>query len=283
MGAGAGGLGWLDWAGGISGTTRLSTASSVLGLATSGATWVTSHEDGSVNRWVRHGDSFERTHQWSRPKGWNHAVAVCPGTGDVAIAMDRGEIAVWRPTSDETPRRLRGHERSVLSLACSSDGRRLLSGGFEGATLLWQLDDLTAAPTRLTVGDSPVYAVAWDTSGPGIVAAGGMGVTRWPSPSDVPQTLSDRPHQVLAVVAGLYAGVADDATVSVWSEGGILRLQLSDGAAGRVQGLSIAPDGRSLRLLEHHRAWSLPLEPDPQVVNADALLARVQKEAGDDP
>lgn len=74
--------------------------------------------------------------------------------------------------SDLPIRRLAGHERTICTLAFSADGRFLLSGGRDGAVLLWDLQDGTLV-RRFGDGGGDIICLAVDPAGAFVCCGGG--------------------------------------------------------------------------------------------------------------
>ena len=69
------------------------------------------------------------------------ALAVAPNNRILAYAGSLGgEIYLWNSQSHRVIATLKGHKEGVTSLAFSSDGTRLVSGGSDGSLRLWSLD-----------------------------------------------------------------------------------------------------------------------------------------------
>lgn len=74
--------------------------------------------------------------------------------------------------ADLPVRRLAGHARTICTLAFSADGRFLLSGGRDGAVLLWSLQN-GALVRRLGDGGSDIICLAVDPHGAFVCCGGG--------------------------------------------------------------------------------------------------------------
>jgi len=76
------------------------------------------------------------------------SAAISPGadlaaTGGCAVMDEvckRGEIKVWSMPGLETVLRMEGHDNSVSALAFTPDGKRLVSGGWDGRLIMWDLE-----------------------------------------------------------------------------------------------------------------------------------------------
>lgn len=89
-------------------------------------------------------------------KGPVRGVAFSPDGATVATCGDDRQVLVWKPTEvrpyrlsevfAETPpapiapRKFLGHRAAVASVAFSADGKRLVSGGFDNAVLVWSVE-----------------------------------------------------------------------------------------------------------------------------------------------
>ncbi|WP_420994218.1 NACHT and WD repeat domain-containing protein [Cupriavidus sp. 30B13] len=84
-----------------------------------------------------------------------HSIAVSPD-GRLAVAGTRGgRISVWRTADGELwPRPLQGHDDAVARLVFTDD-RQLLSGGWDGRVIRWQLDPERMQSARNELLDLP--------------------------------------------------------------------------------------------------------------------------------
>lgn len=98
-------------------------------------------------------------------------------------AIQANEILLWSLATGEAERTLRGHSEPVKTIAFSTDGKRLASGGEDGRVIIWDwksgqellvLDDDTKAldlvfspdGKKLAAASSDVGVTVWDTTEP---------------------------------------------------------------------------------------------------------------------
>lgn len=89
------------------------------------------------------------------------AAAFSPDGRIGALAVGSA-IRLWDVASGEEIVTLEGHTSDVRSLAFTSDGRQLLSGGNDGALRIWSLQTRTQTASLIALGDSDYVAVTPD-------------------------------------------------------------------------------------------------------------------------
>jgi WD40 repeat protein len=134
-------------------------------------------DDGTVSLWnVR---TRELLQSFGGTRGQPlRRVAFSPDGHMVASA---GAGSIWLRDAHETEqssRRLDGHEGPVRALSFSPDGRTLASAGDDGAVCLWAVDDPGKPVRRLEAHDGPVFDVAFDRTGRLLASAGADGTVR---------------------------------------------------------------------------------------------------------
>ncbi len=144
---------------------------------------------------------------------------------------------------------LENHWDIVDSIDLSADGRRLVSGGYDGVINLWDADS-----GELLVGlqsDDMVDGVAISPDGRRIAAAERDGVVYVFSESGdlVRMLVAHDEFSILAVDFGVRGDIVvsggDDATIRFWdaATGQLLRTLLTEGEIGSLR---FSPDGRYL-------------------------------------
>ena len=92
------------------------------------------------------------------------AMAFSPD-GRLATASDDSTVLLWNPADPSDPTALPGYDSSVLSLAFSADGTKLVTGGNDQLARVWTMDDIASGPTTLRGHGKGVRAVAFSPDG----------------------------------------------------------------------------------------------------------------------
>jgi WD40 repeat protein len=91
-------------------------------------------------------------------------LALSPDGSRIALALENGDV-VLVDAAGNIEATLAVHTAAVNSVAFSPDGALLVSGGDDGALLVWDLADLTAEPVALSGHTGPVMAAAFSPDG----------------------------------------------------------------------------------------------------------------------
>lgn len=114
------------------------------------------------------------------PERLARAIAVGPHGSQVALAADRGEIALFQRREGSWERRsLIGHRGHVLRLSYSSDDGRLASGGDDGRIVIWSTADGARILTLPSAHSGLLEDLAWSSRGDEVIAIGGEAVSTW--------------------------------------------------------------------------------------------------------
>ena len=144
---------------------------------------------------------------------------------------------------------LTGHDGGVSAVAVSADGRRAVSGGFDGAVRVWDLEAGTAVHA-LTGHDGRVWAVAVSADGRRAVSGGFDGTVRvWDLEAGTAvHALTGHDGRVWAVAVSADGRRAvsggEDATVRVWDLEAGAAVHALPGHDGGVKAVAVTADGR---------------------------------------
>ena len=151
--------------------------------------------------------------------------------------------------SKDTPLRLlRGHTDSILDLAFSRDGKRLLSGSFDHTARLWDVQ--TGETLRVLHGHTDaIYAVAFSPDGERLVTGSDDHTLRlWDGAGNLIQVLEGHGDDVMSVAFtpdGRYlVSGSFDKTIRLWDarDGQFIKVLAEQDSD--IGSLSISPDGR---------------------------------------
>ena len=134
-------------------------------------------------------------------------------------------------------------EASVNGVAFSPDGRRVVSGGIDGALLLWdvQTGKQIGEPWRLLVGDEDgdhmIHSVAYSPDGRRVVSGGNKGLHLWDAETGEPLGKPLSGHEVYSVAFSLdgrnVISGGRDGTVRLWKIEPEVWIERACGIAGR--------------------------------------------------
>ena len=112
------------------------------------------------------------------------SIAVSPDGKYIASANAQAEnwtITIWEAASGSEIVTLGGHKSPIHSIAYSPDGKRIVSGSFDGTIKVW---DASNGDELMTLPSDGALAIAFSPDGKTIAGAGGPGkgdITLWES------------------------------------------------------------------------------------------------------
>jgi len=145
----------------------LSTQITALAIAPDGARALSGASDGTL-RWWQLGAASPDAMPAGRIEGAIRDVAFGPADLAAAVA-DQGELFLLRP--DQAPRKLGVHEGGAFSVAVSSDGALVATGGGDGVVRIWRTADGSVAQEMkghegpvggLAFAGKLLYSAGWD-------------------------------------------------------------------------------------------------------------------------
>ncbi len=162
-----------------------------------------------------------------------------------------GEVKVWDATSGQEILTLKGHARGVLSVAFSSDGKRLASASWDQTVKVW---DAMSGQEMLTLKGhtNGVAGVAFSPDGKRLASASwDQTIKVWDTTSGQ-ETLALKGHtdRVSSVAFSpdgkRLASSSIDGTVRVWDATSGQEMLRLKGHIGVVYGVAFSPDGKRL-------------------------------------
>jgi WD40 repeat protein len=177
-----------------------------------------------------------------------HCAAVTPDCAKAFRGIGTEVIHVWDLPAKKEIGVLKGHERTVLGLALTVDGKTLASCGWDGLVKLWDVEKGKEVHT-LRGHDGAVRAVAFSTDGRTLASAGADGTVRlWDvATGEVKARLTGHWGEVLSVsLAGPgkpLASAGADGTVRLWDVTRERELFCLAKHVGAVNGVALTPDG----------------------------------------
>ncbi|GAB4224971.1 MAG: hypothetical protein Tsb0032_30500 [Kiloniellaceae bacterium] len=179
----------------------------------------------------------------------------------LAAGDDRGTLQVWDLASEESPRRLFGHDQQVWSLGFSPDGSVLASGDRAGKVRLWDLEKGTIRWT-IAAHDGPVWSLDFTPDGQRIMTASDSELRLWDSANgELAQSLPAGQGRLTRAVFSpddaLLATATTDGWIRVWdpAEAAVVHEIAADDNV--IWGLAFSPDGRLLAAASSDEVVSL--------------------------
>ena len=142
----------------------------------------------------------------------------------VATSDESGGIQIRDTASGRLNHTLRGHQRSIMSIAFSAIDGRLASAGADGTVRVWD-SLLSTATVVFDVGSGEVPSVAFDSDGAMLVTAGDYGPRVWDARTTGPVQWhnhhTDRTRcAIISTDGGMIASGGMDRTIIVWDPTG---------------------------------------------------------------
>lgn len=230
-----------------------------------GRSLVTASYDKTIRVWSATTGELERTlfgEQGEGPAGRIHAAALSPGDRWLAVGGWLGtqaeperssaaaafQIRVFDFRSETGYRLLSGHTDTVLSLAFSHDGKRLVSGGADGQALVWNVG---GGHQELSLFDhhKGITSAAWSPDDRQIVTGSGDHVARvWDASNG--RAVAQLHGHTAPVQAVLFTpsgrsvlSASLDGTVRIWDAQSGQQLKVLADLSVPIGSLSIAPSG----------------------------------------
>jgi WD40 repeat protein/energy-coupling factor transporter ATP-binding protein EcfA2 len=187
-------------------------------------------------------------------------VLVASGAGPLRLPQDLAQtdvsVRVWNAQTGATVAVLNGHKNTVDSVRFLPDGKRLLSGSWDGTIILW--DIASASPIRTyelpRVNDAPnvVYKLALHPNGTRFVSGSQDGTARLWSIETGEELATFAAHErAINGVAFSPDGTrlatgSSDRTIKLWNVATGELLRTLEGHTDTVNEVIFAPDGRTL-------------------------------------
>jgi WD40 repeat protein len=174
-----------------------------------------------------------------------HAIAVAPHT--IAVATDNSRVTLVR---DQGTTVLRGHLGRVFAVAFSQDGKRLVSGGDDSETIVWDVDSSRRAETPPIPFPPPVRGLAIEADNDTVVALSGDHVELWSIADQrrklvLPSSASRLDAIALNPRDGSIVAVGGDGALVQWSASGE-KLAETLNRARPYSAVALSPDGQFL-------------------------------------
>ena len=171
---------------------------------------------------------------------------------DTAASSDRGfEWFYWQRQLQRELLGLHGHDTSVLAVAYSFDGHRIVTGGADGTARVW--NSATGQQLFALKGHGgPVSSVAFSRDGRRILTASWDHAARlWDARPDAPLPIvMSHPGEVLSAALSpdgeRVATGGSDGAVRIWSCDAGAPLGSIEGLGCRIWSVAFSPDGRRL-------------------------------------
>jgi WD40 repeat protein len=176
-----------------------------------------------------------------------------PDRSCFATGAEHGKISLWNLKTGEWIRTIQAHQSPVLTLAFSSDGRMLASGGQNSTIKLWDLDSGTEQPVYVIPHAhlSQVLSLAISSQTQTLISSGAdRTIKLWDlatGKKKSPHILTGHAGRVWCVAISpdgtKIASASGDYTVKLWDLATGKLLQTFTGHLGEVRAVAFSPDG----------------------------------------
>lgn len=226
--------------------------------------------------------SARQLHEWKGPTSFTCAVRFSPDGTTVAAAgyeRDAGNaIYLYDLARGEEVGRLPGHPTGgIRRLAFTPDGKRIVSGGFDGYLRVWDIAS-SKEVRAIKVEGGTVYSLALSPDGRLAATAGRDGLKLWDlaTGAEVPREAMSK-HDCVAVAFapdGKMVASGDGECVKLWEVLTGKEVQTLKGFKGELSQLVFTRDGRTLLTASYDRSVRL------WEVRTGRLIHEVEAHAG---
>ena len=179
------------------------------------------------------------------------SLALDPSNGTIATGLYNGSIRISDLDTLETRTEFRAHENAVTSIAFSSSGINMVSGGVDGSVNVWR-PSTDSHIAGINEFDSPVTCVKLlGDERSVIIASQSKQIQKWDSHQrEITGTFSGHSGEVYAVTLSpdgiLMASSSKDNTIRIWDVESCVERKTLRGNRGRINDVRFSSDGEHL-------------------------------------